>query len=374
MKNFFVALAVLGFIASCTVAESIRRAEDPNTILAQLDSTPFGSTVLSLVSVHLSTNGPLDQLVVLLNSVVTQLKNDGVADKENNETNEGNCVNNIKTFQGQIKTFKRQLAENRKIKKFNVDALNVALKDLKDTLAALALNQQRLREGQAERDQQHQTYTKALLDRENGIKVLDGAIQLAQHLQAGSSFAQLKKRFDSVQNELVETSKQSSFGHLYTPLITALSELAEKASPETTARILKLFNDLRSDFAKDKQTLTNAENKQQESWISLRADLETEQDALLEKRKALEENIASLRAIIKRTRSAIKSLKGSLAISKKNLKSTRTTCAAQSAAYVKRVILRKAQSGIIRRVITFFASRAKATTDFIRKRTEGKAL
>lgn len=291
-----------------------------------MDKTSFGNGLLSMVAIHLSTNGPLDELLVLLNGVRTDLQKQQELADEENKTRQAECDGEIQNFQQQIAAFTAQRNENIKIRDLNLAALAIAEKDLRETMSSLAVNQKRLTEGQAERDTQHEEYASRLADREQGIHALDAAISLLQHLQSGSSFIQLRKRFEKVTTELLEVSKKSKTGHLYTPLITALTELAAKASPETITKILGLFNELRQKFVADQQTETNVENNQMKSWISLKTDLETEREQLNDRRIELEGQIEGYHRIIDAAKKNIASLTEQLNLANENLQRTVDTC------------------------------------------------
>jgi len=370
MKKFLVSvILVLGLFAYASATEGIRHADmDPATVLAEIDNQPFGEGLLSMIAVQLSTNGPLDEIIVLLNQMRKSLADAKVKDDDNNRTNQANCDKLIGQYNREIAAFTQQLTENRKTRDINKKALDITLKDLDETNRAINLNDQRLKVGQAERDQQHGDYAKQMGEHEQGVKALDGAIQLLQHLQSGTSFVQLKSRFERVTAELVETSKTSSRGHLYEPLISALTELASKASPEMIGKILTLFNELRATFVADQQSATNIENKQMKAWTSLKADLETEKDQLLEKRADLERQRDGYIAIINQCKANIKTLKAQLKASKENLARTQSICAEQSAAYLRRTTERGREDDIIRKVIEYFQKRAKGSVDFIKNR------
>jgi len=256
----------------------------------------------------------------------------------------------------------------------NRAALKIAKKDLKQTIASLNTNAKRLADGQSERDQQHDIYAQAMSDHENGVKALDGAIQLLQHLQAGTSFIQLKKRFDGVMAELVDVSQKSKSSHLFAPLISALAQLAEKASPETIKKILELFNQLRNQFVKDQQTLTNVENNQMASWISLKADLETEKEQLNDKRADLERQIEGYRKIIADCKQNIQYETEQLELANTNLQATIDSCNKLSAGYGARQRERSREDDIIGRVVDYFQKRAQGATAFVQNRVAAASL
>jgi len=368
-------VVILALVATVTWAGTIRpESLDPNTVLAQLDETPFGSALLSMVAVQLSTNGPLDEIVVLLNQIRKSLRTDKEEDLAQNQTNQANCDGTISRYQKQLVVFKSQRQDNIKTRDITQAALEIAQKDLTETMNALNLNGRRLNEGQHERDAQHSDYAKFLSEHEQGVKALDGAIQLLQHLQSGSSFVQLKHRFEKVTQELVEVAKSSSKGNLYTPLITALAELAEKANPEMVGKIMTLFNELRATFVADQQASTNVENKQMKQWTSLKADLETEKDQLNEKRADLERQIEGYNKIISDAKKAIASLSKQIKDTKGNLAQTQKSCTEMSAAFIRRTNERQREDDIVRKVIEYFQKRAKSTTDFINDRTRKHTL
>lgn len=352
----------------------LKPAQD-SQVLAELDSTAFGSTILSTLAIQLATKGPLDEVAVALNQVRKLLQQQQDQDNELNRTNQAQCETTIATFQGQIKLHTQQKAENSKILEQNRAAFDQAKKDLSETVQALQTNAKRLGEGQTQRDQQHSDFAVSLHEHEQGIKAIDAALQLLGHLKAGSaSFLQMKHRVTDVQKQLIEAQKNSTKGHLYTPLIEALSQMAERATPDLLDKITKLFNDLRQTFVKDKQGLTNIETQQAEAWTSLKSDLQTERETLQTKRNDLERQIEGLKKIFVDAEKNIKFHDGEMLQAQNNLKAKQSMCGRFSANYLRRTDIRKRERTIIHRIIKYFEKKIKVVSEFVKDRVEGSKL
>jgi hypothetical protein len=301
-----------------------------------MDKTSFGSTILSTLAINLATKGPLDEIAVALNQVRKILQTQQQEDDEQNRTNQAQCDTTTNTFKGQIKVHTQQKLENAKILEQNRAALSLAKDDLSQAINGLGVNAKRLNEGQSQRDNQNQEFSKVLTQHEQGIKAIDSALQLLGHLKAGSSFIQIKRRIVEVQQSLVEVQKNSTRGHLYTPLIEALSQLADRATPELLDKITKLFNDLRQTFVKDKQALTNIETSQLEAWVSLKADLQTERETLQTKRNDLERQIEGYTKILNDAEAGMKFHDGEIQQATSNLNTQQRLCDGFANEYARR--------------------------------------
>lgn len=350
------------------------RSDNTHDILSEIDGTSFGNTILSTIAIQLATNGPMEEIAVALNQVRKILENQQEEDDSANRTSQAQCDTTLSTFKKQISVHSQQKTENNKILEVNKAALEQAHKDLNEDLQALATNSKRLTEGQNTRDVQHQEYVKNLDEHEQGIKSIDNALQLLMHLKSGASFIQLKNRINEVTQELVATQEKSSQGHLYTPLIESLSQLAEKASPDLIDKITKLFNELRQTFVKDKQSITNIENQQMEAWTSLKADLQTERETLQAKRSDLERQIEGYKKIMSDATKNVQFHTEELAQAQSNVKHQSASCARMSTGYLQRTNDRKRERDIIIRVIDHFEKKMKSMSDFVKGRVDSSTL
>eukprot|EP01017_Pseudomicrothorax_dubius_P037125 TRINITY_DN53_c0_g1_i1.p1 TRINITY_DN53_c0_g1~~TRINITY_DN53_c0_g1_i1.p1 ORF type:complete len:372 (-),score=137.43 TRINITY_DN53_c0_g1_i1:253-1368(-) len=371
MKAFFVLALCVAIVAA--VGDKLRKG-DPNAILSEIDSTSFGNTILSTIAIQLATNGPLEEIAVALNQARKLIEKQQEEDDDGNRTNQAQCDTTISTFQQQVALHTTQRGENLKILESSQGALDQANVDLREAIKGLQVNDKRLSTGQSERENQNAAYNQATEEHEQGIKAIDAALKLLNHLKSGTSFIQLKRKFEAVTDQLVETQHSSSKGHLYTPLIESLTQLADHASPEIIDKIIKLFNELRNSFVQDKQSLTKIENQQVEAWSSLKADLETERETLQTKRADLERQIEGYQKIIQDADNNVKFHTVELGKAEENLANQDRLCTQLSEDYASRTEERKREMDIIHRVIESFEKKIKTMSEFVKGRVESSSL
>ena len=56
-------LAVLALVVAVVMPATFK---DTKTVLAEIDESPFGNTMLSMVSLNLATKAPMDDIVVVV--------------------------------------------------------------------------------------------------------------------------------------------------------------------------------------------------------------------------------------------------------------------------------------------------------------------
>ena len=264
----------------------------------QLDKHHFGNTLLSTIAIHMATGAPLEEIEVLLANVRQDLI-DQQDDADNTfEESKANINDLLDQFDNLRNYHSTERENNENILEENQNNLETANNDLDNTDNAIDNNARRLEEGQETRDVRHQEYENVNQEYEDAIEAVDEAITLVRHLRAGSSFIQLKGRFQKVQNKFAEHVKNSKHAHLYTPIISALTQLASKADQDTVRRILDLLADLRDALVNSKAADGAVEDQEAEDWENLRDDLENERETLNAKRSALESSIDTFQNIV----------------------------------------------------------------------------
>jgi hypothetical protein len=253
---------------------------------------------LSTIAIHMTTGAPLEEIEVLLANVRQDLIDQQANDDETWQEAEANGNDLLEQFDNLRNYHNAERENNENILEENQNNLQVASQDLDNTNTAIDNNARRLEEGQETRDVRHQEWENLNQEYEDAIEAVDEAITLVRHLRAGSSFIQLKGRFQKVQNKFTEHVKKSKHAHLYTPIISALTQLASKADQDTIRRILDLLADLRDALVNSKAADGAIEDTESEDWENLRNDLENERETLNAKRSALESAIQTFQSIV----------------------------------------------------------------------------
>jgi len=109
-------------------------------------------------------------------------------------------------------------------------------------------------------------------------------------MKAGTSFVQLKSKFQKV-TERLESTKSSTHSHIYTPLIKALAQITSKADREAIGRILDLLTSLLGQLQAARGTIEETEATQAALWEQELHDLTEEHVRLIADQATTTEDI-----------------------------------------------------------------------------------
>eukprot|EP01016_Furgasonia_blochmanni_P039044 TRINITY_DN47_c0_g1_i3.p2 TRINITY_DN47_c0_g1~~TRINITY_DN47_c0_g1_i3.p2 ORF type:complete len:431 (-),score=225.07 TRINITY_DN47_c0_g1_i3:131-1351(-) len=368
------AIAAL-FLASLVVFASAdlrknKKVAVPTTEFTQLDQHHFGNTLLSTIAIHMATGAPLEEIEVLLANVRQDLIDQQDEADNTNEENRANCNDLLEQFDNLRNYHNAERENNEGILEDNQNSLEIANEDLDNTNNAIDNNQRRIDEGQETRDVRHQEFENLNQEYEDSIEVVDEAISLVRHLRAGSSFIQLKGRFQKVQGKFAEHVKKSKHAHLYTPIISALTQLASKADQETVRRILDLLADLRDALVNSKAADGAVEDQEQEDWENLLDDLENERETLNAKRSALQSAIDTFQNIIEESSQNIEYHQVQYENANDNWDSENEYCDGLYEAYEEETASREQALDIITRLNEHFEAKIAGLKEYLINRVD----
>ncbi len=238
----------------------------------------------------MKAQGPLQDLPILLQQIYDDL------DIQYNQ-NEQQHARDVEYFTQTIEDLKRTIrvhGEGYALQQHINSEAKASLARLQEHLAAvvaqLESNERRTSEGTAQREQQHALYESDLADNIDAISACQEAIQLLNALRSGTSFVQLKNKFQKVAERL-QSTKTSKHTHVYTPLIKALAQISSKADQEVIKRILDLLNNLLAQLQQAKATIEQTEATQAALWAEELENLIEEHARLSTDKSNTEESI-----------------------------------------------------------------------------------
>jgi hypothetical protein len=99
-------------------------------MLAEIDKDPFGNTILSAIQLSVSTKAPLDEVVLVINQILSDIvKRQAEADSRN-QTNQAVCDETINGFRKQIAEQTETIASLERSIVDNTDVVTQAKIDL----------------------------------------------------------------------------------------------------------------------------------------------------------------------------------------------------------------------------------------------------
>lgn len=251
--------------------------DNVHTVLSEMDKSKFGQSILSFLSLNTAAEVPVDEILQVLEEVSDQIQNRQADADAYNNTNQALCDEALNNLGNQLATEADTIStlENTiNVEGSNRDnakrELNQAATDYDETVNALD-------SGNAQREAEHEKWVNTDYEHEQGLVAIEETIKLIKHMLHGVTFAQIKSRYEKVQETLRGTSK---FGTLFKPLILGLSELATKLNYESVVKILDLLNNIHAALTESRTNYRLTEEKAAADWDSLSSTLSDQKQAL----------------------------------------------------------------------------------------------
>jgi hypothetical protein len=332
MKAIFITLVfAFALTANCGLLKQVSN-KAPVLALAQIDQHPLGKSLLSLMQLHMKAQGPIQDLPILMQQIYDDLS---VQYQENENTHDRNvayCAEEIARYRQNLGYHGKQYGVQQTVKVQSEKALVELRAKLADLIARTEENERRTAEGTAQREHDHAIYESDIADNIDAIDASTEAINLLNALRAGTSFVQLKNKFQKVSDKLDQT-KSAKHGHIYTPIIKALAQISSKADKEAIGRILELLTSLLAQLQSARATIEETEVTQASLWAQELSDLTAEHAILVSSRAetedAIEDREETLASAIEQMANHIIGVESNA----QNLKNQRDQCAAWEEAY-----------------------------------------
>jgi chromosome segregation ATPase len=292
----FVALIVCASAGGKTAHNKV----DTRTILAEMETSKFGQTILNFL--QMNSDLPVTEVQTTIDEVLDSLQNRQAESDENNSSNEALCEDTLSRFASaiaalteSIQSIENSIESNTELLAQAKIDLNLAATDYDETINALE-------SGNAQREAEHARWVDIDYEHTQAISQIDESIKLIKHMIHGVTFAQIKPRFEKVQENLKKTNK---FSTLFKPLILGLSELATKLNYENVVHILDLLNNINHSLAESQSDYAHTENQQAADWAALESHLQNQKASLADKKSRLNALITSTEDILAQSRRSL---------------------------------------------------------------------
>jgi hypothetical protein len=358
-------LCVIALIA-CAYAGNNKNQHakvDTRTILAEMETSKFGTTILNFLSMN--SDLPVTEVQTTINEVLDSLQNRQAESDDNNSSNEALCEDVIARFNAQIAaqtdsvtSIGNSIESNEELLEQAKLDLNLAATDYDETVNALET-------GHAQREAEHARWVDIDYEHTTAISQIDESIKLIKHMIHGVTFAQIKPRFEKVQENLKKTNK---FSTLFKPLILGLSELATKLNYENVVQILDLLNNINSSLAQSQRDYTNTENTQASDWAALENHLSNQKASLADKKSRLNALITSTEAILVQSRRSLAFHQNSLVKAQGNLENQENWCQTVGDLYVSETNERNQQTDVLTRLSEHLQERWGSVAEYLQTR------
>jgi DNA repair exonuclease SbcCD ATPase subunit len=293
--NKFIVVALL--VAACTAKFSVK-GTDPHIELAEMKKDAFGATLLSAVEMTLKSTASVSELTGLFDSILGDLEGDQATADALYETENNFCEETYGTLEEQhnyvlstLEGLDNGIQNNREVLAQAKLSLNQAATDLDETNNSLEA-------GAAQRESEHNAWVNADYEHSQSIAALEEASKLIKHLIHGVSFAQVRERYEKVQEALKSNVQHAS---LFKPLLSALASVSTKLNYEQVVRILDLLKSIKEALEAAQEAAHQAEDQAQADWEALESHLQ-------EQRRSLQDKIARLNSLITSTEEIIEAL------------------------------------------------------------------
>jgi len=200
---------------------------DTRSILAEVEQSKFGSSFLNFIQLQ---NHIDDDVAPLLHEVLDQLQNRQADADSANSTNQALCDETLSNFASQLASERSTISSLEGAIETNSEIRDQAKRDLDQAATDYEETVNALESGTAQREAENTKWVDTNYEHEEAGIAIEETIKLIKHLIHGVSFAQIKPRYDVVQDKLRKSAK---FGTLFKPLILSLSELATKLNYES---------------------------------------------------------------------------------------------------------------------------------------------
>jgi len=198
--------------------------------------------LLSAVSLHMSANAPMTDILQLIDEVRTILADEQNVEDQEIESVRADCNDMIASFNQAIRFHSDTILSLQKALQANTDLVSAAQMQLNEIAKRLETIEKMTKDEIARRVKDAALHKNKVEEIDDALKTVDEAFQLVEHLKTGSAFIQLQGSFKRI-NEKLEKHKAKNA--LMVPLISVLSQVAMKGDQSAVGEILNLLGRIR---------------------------------------------------------------------------------------------------------------------------------
>jgi chromosome segregation ATPase len=361
----FTALCIIALVAIAAAKPAQHAKVDTRTVLAEMESSKFGSTILNFLSLNAANELPVTEVQQTVTDVLDNIQNRQADADANHASNEAYCDDQINKFNSQIATetdtvnsLTNAIASNEELLAQAKQDLNLAASDYDETITALD-------NGHAQREAENARWVDIDYEHTTAINAIDESVKLIKHMLHGVTFAQIKPRYEKVQETLKKSNK---FSTLFKPLILGLSELATKLNYENVVHILDLLNNINHSLAQSQNEYRNNENQQAADWAALENHLQNQKASLADKKSRLNALITSTEHILHQSRVSLEFHNNSLVRATNNLHEQQAWCETVTELYTNETNERNRHTEVLNRLAENLQERWGSVAEYLQTR------
>ncbi|CAD8167392.1 unnamed protein product [Paramecium pentaurelia] len=356
MKLFLI----IGYILWISCSKSV----DFQVILSQIDQHHLGQTFLNALQIGLSSGSPVNEIQSYLNNIRFMLEQEQKEADIFIQSTQAKCQRLLHDFSTNYAYHSSQLLANQKIMQENTENLQRALNKIAEVSVEIEQNIMKTNAGQSERDLQYSEFQTTIKDHNEAISAIDEAYALIEHLANGSSFIQVKGRFNKVINRL--TQQSSGITHLFLPIINMMSQLA--SNTDEAKKLLLLLSGLKVQILEVKSKDEDLEKVAALNWQQFSNDLINEQNTLSDQRQNLEQAILNYQSIIEESKEKSQYHQIEFIRNKENVENQDIWCRQQQDLYSIDSQSRNEASSLVSKIIDHMQDKIVTLKEYLRER------
>ncbi|CAD8111142.1 unnamed protein product [Paramecium primaurelia] len=355
-----IVLLVLLSMALC------KMGTDPKIILAEIDDHHMGKTFLNAIQISLATGSPVHEIQSYINNIRFMLEQEQKDADLYIQSTQASCNRLLHDFSTNLAYHQSQLKAHQKIVEENTSNLQRSLNKIAEVSVEIEENTKKTNAGQSERDLQYAEFQSKIKDHTEAIAAIDEAYALIEHLSSGSSFIQVKGRF----NKVLQRLQNQSTGLLFQPILTMMTQLSSKSDSDTAKKVLQLLANLRVQIVESKGNDESIEKQQSLNWQQFLADLTNEKNTLSDQRQNLEQAILNYQSIIEESEGKVEYHAAEVERNQSNLEGQDQWCRQQQDIYQMETQSRVQSQDLISRISDHIQDKIVTLKEYLRERLQ----
>jgi predicted nucleic acid-binding Zn-ribbon protein len=363
------------FLATILISFSLSFATNKNfPILAEVESVPFGRTLLNVVQLQFKMEHPLEDIATYLYDIQSNLQQAKASEDQEHSDYQGSCSLDLATADNNIETYTNSLNTAQEA----FDNAKATEQDKSSKLANeqsdFAGYQDDLDAENAANDEAVVEFNKNTADLTDAINACTEALDLLSRLSSSPALfiqlsTQISNKLEKVREKLAKHLPTSLT--IYTPIIDALAQIKSKANPEDVRAVSELISKLRDELTDHLNTLNANEATRVDNYNNAVANLQNNIDTSSERINALNQDIADAQAEEANQQSKIDSYSQLLQDAQDARAARQSQCDNEVTQFNSDTDTRGSELAILQKLIDHFESKLASMSDYLSERTAG---
>lgn len=363
------------FLATILISFSLSFAANKNfPVLAEVESAPFGKTLLNVVQMQFKMEHPLEDIANFLYEIQTNLKTAEASSAEEHTDFQGQCTLDLETADNTIETYSTSLATAQ-------EAFESAKATEQDKTSKLATEESDLAGYQDELTAENDKNTADLAafeknnaDLTDAINACTEALDLLSRLNASPSLfiqlsSQISNKLEKVREKLAKHLPTSLT--IYTPIIDALAQIKTNANPEDVRAVSDLITKLKDELTAHLNDLNDNEATRAANYASAVVTLQNSIDSSNSRIDQLKQDIADAQSEEENQSEKISTYSDLLDAATEARNNRKTECDNEDATYASNTESRDSELAILQKLIDHFETKLASMSDYLTERTAG---